>query len=139
MCGSKGGALDERGKPFRRSTFGRKWRKARSAVGLPDAFRLYDLRHTGHTLTTRSGATLKDTMVRAGQSTEKAALIYQHSYTERQREVASGLDSLVQPERRDIGHGTGARRLDRSRQQTRPKSLTWAFVVERVTRIELAL
>jgi hypothetical protein len=26
-----------------------------------------------------------------------------------------------------------------SRQQTRPKSLTWAFVVERVTRIELAL
>lgn len=26
-----------------------------------------------------------------------------------------------------------------SRQQRRPKSLTWAFVVERVTRIELAL
>ncbi|MFD5895932.1 hypothetical protein [Streptomyces sp. NPDC060366] len=99
-CGSKGGALDERGKPFRRSTFGRKWRKARSAVGLADTFRFYDLRHTGHTLTTRSGATLKDTMVRAGQSTEKAALIYQHSDPERQREVASGLDSLVQAERR---------------------------------------
>lgn len=76
--------------------------------------------------------------MRAGQSTKKAALIYRHSDTERQREVASGLDSLVQAERRDIGHGTGTRRLDRSGQQRRPKSLTWAFV-ERVTRIELAL
>ncbi len=91
--------VGEKGKPFRRSTFGRKWRKARTAVGLPDDFRFYDLRHTGHTLATRSGATLKDTMVRAGQSTEKAALIYQHSDHERQREVAAGLDRLVQTER----------------------------------------
>ncbi|MFK4224741.1 tyrosine-type recombinase/integrase [Streptomyces sp. NPDC019890] len=92
--------VGERGKPFRRSTFGRKWRKARAKVGLPEAFRFYDLRHTGHTLTTRSGATLKDTMVRAGQSTEKAALIYQHSDRERQREVAAGLDRMVQAERK---------------------------------------
>ncbi|MFE6025795.1 hypothetical protein [Streptomyces niveus] len=91
--------VGERGKPFRRSTFGRKWRKALSAVGLLADFRFYDLRYTGHTLTTRSGTTLKD-MVRAGQSTEKAALISQHSDTERQREVASRLDSLVQAERR---------------------------------------
>ncbi|MCM2391315.1 tyrosine-type recombinase/integrase [Streptomyces albipurpureus] len=87
--------VGERGKPFRRSTFGRKWRKARAYVGLPDDFRFYDLRHTGHTLSTRSGATLKDTMVRAGQSSEKAALIYQHSDHERQKEVAGGLDRMV--------------------------------------------
>jgi integrase len=68
-------------------------------AGLPDGFRFYDLRHTGHTLSTRSGATLKDTMVRAGQSSEKAALIYQHSDEERQREVAVGLDHLVRAER----------------------------------------
>lgn len=55
-------------------------------------FRFYDLRHTGHTPMTRSGATLKDTMVRAGQSTERAALIYQHSDLERQKELAGGLD-----------------------------------------------
>ncbi|KUO06984.1 integrase [Streptomyces sp. DSM 15324] len=54
---------------------------------------------SGHTLSTRSGATLKDTMVRAGQSSERAALIYQHSDEERQREVASGLDDLVRAER----------------------------------------
>ncbi|MHC5700885.1 tyrosine-type recombinase/integrase [Streptomyces tirandamycinicus] len=91
--------VGEKGKPLRRSTFGRKWRTARTKVGLPDGFRFYDLRHTGHTLTTRSGATLKDTMVRAGQSTERAALIYQHSDAERQREVAAGLDRLVRQRR----------------------------------------
>ncbi|GAB7075006.1 tyrosine-type recombinase/integrase [Streptomyces sp. JCM 18897] len=91
--------VGERGKPFRRSTFGRKWRKARAKVGLPESFRFYDLRHTGHTLSTRSGATLKDTMVRAGQSTERAALIYQHSDTERQKEVADGIDAHVRAAR----------------------------------------
>lgn len=91
--------VGERGKPFRRSTFGRKWRKARAKVGLPDDFRFYDLRHTGHTLSTRSGATLKDTMVRAGQSSTRAALIYQHSDVERQKEVAGGIDAHVRAER----------------------------------------
>jgi integrase len=91
--------VGEKGKPFRRSTFGRKWRRARALVGMPDGFRFYDLRHTGHTLATRSGATLKDTMVRAGQSSEKAALIYQHSDLDRQQEVASGLDQLVRAAR----------------------------------------
>jgi integrase len=91
--------VGEKGAPFRRSTFGRKWRRARVKVGLPDDFRFYDLRHTGHTLSTRSGATLKDTMVRAGQSSERAALIYQHSDRERQKEVAAGIDARVRNER----------------------------------------
>ncbi|PJJ02954.1 phage integrase family protein [Streptomyces sp. 2333.5] len=91
--------VGEKRKPFRRSTFGRKWRKACALVGMPEGFRFYDLRHTGHTLATRSGATLKDTMVRAGQSSERAALIYQHSDLERQQEVASGLDDLVRAAR----------------------------------------
>lgn len=91
--------VGEKGAAFRRTTFGRKWRRAREVAGLPDGFRFYDLRHTGHTLSTRSGATLRDTMVRAGQSSEKAALIYQHSDEERQREVAAGLDDLVRAER----------------------------------------
>ena len=91
--------VGEKGAPFRRTSFGRKWRRARTVVGLPDGFRFYDLRHTGHTLATRSGATLKDTMVRAGQSSEKAALIYQHSDEERQRDLAAGLDDMVRAER----------------------------------------
>jgi hypothetical protein len=38
-------------------------------------------------------------MVRAGQSSEKAALVYQHSDEERQRDVAAGLDDMVRAER----------------------------------------
>ncbi len=38
-------------------------------------------------------------LVRAGQSSEKAALIYQHSDDERQAEVAAGLDATVRKAR----------------------------------------
>ncbi|KUN62792.1 integrase [Streptomyces griseorubiginosus] len=69
--------------------------------GVPEGFRFYYLRHTGHTFSTRSGATLKDTMVRAGQSSEKAALIYQHSDDDRQQEVAAGLDATVRRARQE--------------------------------------
>ncbi|MFC8720280.1 tyrosine-type recombinase/integrase [Kitasatospora sp. NPDC057198] len=100
--------VGERGAPFRRSTFGRKWRAARSRVGLPANFRFYDLRHTGHTLATRSGATLKDTMVRAGQSSERAAMMYQHSDLDRQREIAGALDARVRAHRRAVQEGSGA-------------------------------
>lgn len=101
--------IGERGAPFRRSTFGRKWRKARVKIGLPANFRFYDLRHTGNTLVTQSGGTLKDVMVRAGQSTEKAALIYQHSPLDRQKEVAQGLDTRVRAARKAVAdsHGDG--------------------------------
>jgi integrase len=91
--------VGEKGAPFRRTSFGRKWRRARAAAGFPEGFRFYDLRHTGHTLSTRSGETLKDTMVSAGQSSENAALIYQHSDQERQRDVAAGLCDMVRAER----------------------------------------
>ncbi|MFD6421361.1 tyrosine-type recombinase/integrase [Streptomyces sp. NPDC060198] len=101
--------VGEKGAPFRRSTFGRKWRRARALVGLEEGFRFYDLRHTGHTLSTQSGATLKDTMVRAGQSSEKAALIYQHSDGERQREVAGGIDARVRAARQRAVAQPGAR------------------------------
>lgn len=88
--------VGERGGPLRRSSLGRIYRRARARVGLPGDFRIYDLRHTGHTLATQSGATLKDTMVRAGQSTERAALIYQHSELARQQEVATALNARVE-------------------------------------------
>jgi integrase len=52
FVGPKGGL-------FRRSTFGRTWRKARERVGLP-GFRFYDLRHTGNTLAAAQGASLTE-------------------------------------------------------------------------------
>jgi integrase len=93
--------VGEKGAPFRRSTFGRKWRKARTKVGMPDNFRLYDLRHTGNTLAADTGAKLKDLMVRAGQSSERAQLIYQHSTAKHQRRLAEGIDAEVRERLRE--------------------------------------
>ncbi|QTU47450.1 site-specific integrase [Streptomyces scabiei] len=87
--------VGEKGAPFRRSTFGRKWRKARTKVGMPENFRFYDLRHTGNTLAADTGAKLKDLMVRAGQSSERAQLIYQHSTAKHQRKLAQSIDVEV--------------------------------------------
>lgn len=97
--------VGEKGAPFRRSTFGRKWRKARTKVGMPENFRFYDLRHTGNTLAADTGAKLKDLMVRAGQSSERAQLIYQHSTARHQRRLAEGIDAEVRQQLRAAAAG----------------------------------
>jgi integrase len=89
--------IDEHGTPFSRSILGRRWRKARTTAGLPEDFHFYDLRHTGHTLATQNGATIKDTMVRAGQVTERAALTYQHSNQQRQHDIPTPSTTLSKP------------------------------------------
>ncbi|WP_435806989.1 hypothetical protein [Streptomyces canus] len=45
--------VGEKGASFRRTFFGRKWRWARAVAGLTNGFRYYDVRHTGHTLSSR--------------------------------------------------------------------------------------
>ncbi|MFE7114189.1 tyrosine-type recombinase/integrase [Streptomyces sp. NPDC057654] len=101
--------VGERGAPFRRSTFGRKYRKAREKAGLPDDFRFYDLRGTGNTLAADTGAKLKDLMVRAGHSSARAQLIYQHSKKRHQRKIASAMDADVRRQRQEaIDQGEGA-------------------------------
>ncbi len=87
------------GAALRGTTFGRKWRSARDTVGLPKEFRFYDLRHTGNTLAADTGAKLKDLMVRAGQSSERAQLIYQHSTKAHQRRLADDIDADVRRQR----------------------------------------
>ncbi|AXG79251.1 tyrosine-type recombinase/integrase [Streptomyces paludis] len=98
--------VGEKGAALRGTTFGRKWRKAREAAGLPEGFRFYDLRHTGNTLAADTGAKLKDLMVRAGQSSERAQLIYQHSTKEHQRKLAADIDSDVRRQRARTADGT---------------------------------
>ncbi|WP_435792251.1 integrase [Actinacidiphila glaucinigra] len=84
---------------------------------MPRRRSFYDLRHTGHTLATQSGATLKDAMVRAGQSSERAALIYQHSTLERQKEIAAALDARVRADRNSSdGHDGGSSGTQRARE-----------------------
>ncbi|MEV5277509.1 site-specific integrase [Streptomyces sp. NPDC052811] len=91
--------IGERGARLRGTTFGRKWRKAREQVGLPEGFRFYDLRHTGNTIAADTGAKMKDLMVRAGHSSERAQLIYQHSTRKHQRKLAGAIDLDVRRQR----------------------------------------
>ncbi|WP_269855547.1 tyrosine-type recombinase/integrase [Streptomyces sp. RPT161] len=99
--------VGEKGAALRGTTFGRKWRKAREKVGLPKHFRFYDLRHTGNTLAADTGAKLKDLMVRAGQSSEKAQLIYQHSTKEHQRKLAADIDADVRRQQAKAAENNG--------------------------------
>ncbi|MET9529869.1 MULTISPECIES: tyrosine-type recombinase/integrase [unclassified Streptomyces] len=115
--------VGERGAELRGTTFGRKWRKARDLVGLPPNFRFYDLRHTGNTLAADTGAKLKDLMVRAGQSSERAQLIYQHSTHEHQRRLAANIDTDVRRQRaqatQPVGQTAAVHALPTARAQHR--------------------
>lgn len=95
----------EKGALLGRGNFHHVWKRAREAVGLPEAH-FHDLRHTGNTLTAQSGATLSDLMSRMGHSSTRAARIYLHTTSERDRVVAAALNEHV---RWPIGHVTGTR------------------------------
>lgn len=70
------------------------WSTARRAADLPDVH-LHDLRHAGLTLAAQSGATLAEVMRRAGHSSSRAAMIYQHAAERRDAEVAARLGRLA--------------------------------------------
>jgi hypothetical protein len=142
----------EHGQPLRRSNFNKttSWKTAVTAVGLPPGFRFHDLRHTGNTLAAETGASTRELMERMGHDSSHAALICQHGSARRYRAIADALDSLIEKERtrdNDVGEKpTGTQRARGGpieRTLMRPSagimSLAWAFGLERVTRIELAL
>ena len=64
----------------------RVWVPALAATGL--SYRFHDLRHSAMTLAAASGATVADLMARAGHSSPRAALIYQHASRERDHAIA---------------------------------------------------
>ncbi len=70
------------------------WRTTRTAAGVPEAH-LHDLRHAGLTMAAQSGATLAEVMRRAGHSSTRAAMIYQHAAEHRDAEVARRLGQLA--------------------------------------------
>jgi integrase len=90
FTGDKGGLL--RTGNFRRAV---KWAKSVKAAGIVGEFHFHDLRHTGNTLASASGASTRELMHRMGHSSMRAALIYQHSTDERQREIADGMDRRI--------------------------------------------
>lgn len=91
-----------KGAPLRRNNFHRtvRWAEVTKAVGLPDGFHFHDLRHTGNTLTAASGASTRELMHRLGHASMRAALIYQHATSERDREIAQALGKRIRRPRK---------------------------------------
>ncbi len=83
-----------KGAPLRRANFSRQWRRAIAKAGL-SGVHFHDLRHTGNTLASRTGATLKDLMGRMGHGSTRAAMIYLHTTSDRDRLIADAMDTLV--------------------------------------------
>jgi integrase len=85
-----------KGAPLRRSNFNHyvAWRECVVGIGVP-GLRFHDLRHTGNHLAARTGASLRDLMVRMGHDSMRAALIYQHAHQTGDQEIAEGIEDLI--------------------------------------------
>ncbi|OUC99758.1 hypothetical protein [Streptosporangium minutum] len=66
-----------------------------------------DATESGVHHTSNAGASIRELMERMGHSSTRAAMIYQHSTDERQREVARKLDDLA---RGALAKGSGTQR-----------------------------
>jgi integrase len=85
------------GGPLRRSGYNKLsgWPHVVTGMGLP-GLHFHDLRHTGNTLAADMGVSLRNLMARMGHDNERAALIYQHKSATADRQIAEGLDALLQ-------------------------------------------
>ena len=86
-----------KGAQLRRSNFTRIWRAALEASGL-GSIHFHDLRHTGNTLAAEAGAGLRELMDRMGHSSTRAAYIYQHRTSLRDRMIADEISRRVEAE-----------------------------------------
>lgn len=88
---------NDKGKPLHRGSFTTVWHRARERAGLPGFH--FDLRHTGNTLAATTGASTRELMARMGYASMRAAVLFQHATSERDREIAVALSELAQQRR----------------------------------------
>jgi integrase len=85
---------------LRHSNFRKRvWLPALAATGLT-GIHFHDLRHAGNLLIAHAGANLRELMERMGHSSSRAALIYLHSTSDRQRTLA---DAVADRAREELG------------------------------------
>jgi integrase len=70
---------------------------ALKAAGL-SGVHFHDLRHTGNQFVANKGANTRELMERMGHDSERAAMIYLHSSTQRQRDLADAVGDAVRAE-----------------------------------------
>ena len=92
------------GRPLTSGNRSTMFARARHAIGRDD-LTWHDLRHSALTLVALTGATLPELMQRAGHSTPRAALHYQHAADDAQRRIAAHLDRVIA----DAGTANGRR------------------------------
>ncbi|MER5907312.1 tyrosine-type recombinase/integrase [Streptomyces mirabilis] len=80
---------------LRRSNFRDDWVKARKDAGVTAELHFHDLRHTDNTLASTAGASTRELMTRMGHSSSRAALIYQHMTSDRDRTIADRLGAMT--------------------------------------------
>ncbi|MFD8734776.1 tyrosine-type recombinase/integrase [Streptomyces sp. NPDC059618] len=95
FVGPQGGQL-------RRSNFRDDWIKARKAVSVSAELHFHDLRHTGNTLASTAGASTRELMTGMGHSSSRAALIYQHMTSDRDRAIADCLGAMIRDSGGDL-------------------------------------
>jgi len=92
------------GRPLTSGSRSTMFARARRAIDRDD-LTWHDLRHSALTLVALTGATLPELMQRAGHSTPRAALHYQHAADDAQRRIAAHLDRVIA----DAGTASGRR------------------------------
>jgi integrase len=75
------------------------WSAAVAAIGAP-GLHFHDLRHSGNTLASKTGTSLKDLMARMGHDSPRAALIYQHRTSEADQAIARAVNEQLEVEQR---------------------------------------
>lgn len=93
---------NDKGTPLHRGSFTTVWHRARKRAGLP-GFHFHDLRHTGNTLAATTGASTRELMARMGHASMRAAVLYQHATSDRDRQIAVALSELAQQRRTPAG------------------------------------
>jgi integrase len=100
------------GTPLAHSNFRRRvWLPALAATSLT-GIHFHDLRHTGNQLTANQGANPRELMERMGHDSPRAALIYLHSSSDRQRALADAVGDtaraqLTKPKQRKKANRSG--------------------------------
>lgn len=72
----------------------RVWIKTTRAIGLHEVH-FHDLRHTGNQFAADAGAGLRELMDRMGHGSTRAALIYLHATSQRQRAIADAVGAMA--------------------------------------------
>jgi integrase len=109
----------DKGAPITTQHWSKKFRKAADSVGATE-LHFHDLRHLAGTLAAATGASTRELMARLGHSTPRASLIYQHATEQRDRQIAAGIDAILEAAKEDSREPAAAIvDLDTSRHRAR--------------------